>query len=149
MNTDSYAISELAKEFGISTRTIRFYEEKGLLGPSRSPGNQRRYCRRDRTRLKLIMRGKRFGLALGEIQEILGFYDVDFDEKEQLYKALRYGSKYVQKVRGQIEDLILLESELSDLGEHILARLEAINEQSDELEEFRHMIGKRNNGRMS
>ncbi|SFZ83703.1 DNA-binding transcriptional regulator, MerR family [Devosia enhydra] len=71
---DLYAIADLAKEFGISTRTIRFYEAKGLLAPERV-GATRVFRRRDRARLMLILRGKRLGFSLRDIAEYLSLYD--------------------------------------------------------------------------
>ena len=68
----NYTISDLAEEFHISTRTIRFYEEKSLISPGRTKGNHRIYSRRDRARLRLILRGKRFGYTLEEIAETRG-----------------------------------------------------------------------------
>ena len=70
MGERSYSISELAREFGITTRTIRFYEEKGYIHPRRE-GRQRRYTPADRVRIKLILRGKRIGLSLAESVEII------------------------------------------------------------------------------
>ncbi|MCW8194770.1 MerR family DNA-binding transcriptional regulator [Proteobacteria bacterium 005FR1] len=70
----TFTISELAEEFGISARTLRFYEAEGLLSPQRE-GQRRIYSRRDYVRLKLILRGKRLGLSLAESQEIIDLYD--------------------------------------------------------------------------
>jgi DNA-binding transcriptional MerR regulator len=67
MSKAIYSISDLSSEFGITNRSIRFYEEKGLIQPDRTTGNQRRYSPKDRVRLKLILRGKRFGYTLDEI----------------------------------------------------------------------------------
>jgi DNA-binding transcriptional MerR regulator len=67
----SYTISQLAAEFDVSARTIRFYEEKGLLAPRRTRGNQRLYGRRDRTRLRLILPRKRFGYSMEEIADMI------------------------------------------------------------------------------
>ena len=84
---DLYTISELAREFGITTRTIRFYEDEGLLQPGRN-GRQRIYARRDYIRLKLILRGKRLGLSLSEISDIIELYDSDQGETGQLASFL-------------------------------------------------------------
>jgi DNA-binding transcriptional MerR regulator len=73
--SDSYSISELAKEFGVTTRTIRFYEDQGLLSPTRA-GATRVFSNRDRVRLKLALRGKRLGFSLAEIRELFELYDV-------------------------------------------------------------------------
>ncbi len=81
----TFSISDLAQEFALTTRAIRFYEDEGLLTPTRS-GRNRIYAARDRTRLKLILRGKRLGLALAEIREILDLYDTNVDEVPQLRK---------------------------------------------------------------
>ena len=85
--TDLYTISELAREFDITTRTIRFYEDEGLLQPGRN-GRQRIYSRRDYVRLKLILRGKRLGLSLSEIADIIELYDSDQGETGQLASFL-------------------------------------------------------------
>ena len=84
---DLYTISELAREFDITTRTIRFYEDEGLLQPRRN-GRQRIYVRRDYIRLKLILRGKRLGLSLSEISDIIELYDSDQGETGQLASFL-------------------------------------------------------------
>ena len=77
-----FTIGELATEFGVTTRTIRFYEDQGLLAPKRQ-GRNRVYDRRDRTRLKLALRGKRLGFALSEIREILDLFDSPQGEEQQ------------------------------------------------------------------
>lgn len=79
----NYGISELAREFNVTTRTIRFYEDKGLLTPERQ-GQRRVYSPRDRVRLRLIMRGKRLGFSLDEIREMIDLYDDDLSEISQL-----------------------------------------------------------------
>ena len=79
----SFSISDLAREFGVTTRAIRFYEDEGLLSPSRS-GRQRVYTSRDHVRLKLIVRGKRLGFSLSEVREIIEMYDLDSGESGQL-----------------------------------------------------------------
>ena len=80
--TDTFGIAELAREFDVTTRTIRFYEDKGLLRPTRK-GQRRVYAARDRVRLKLIMRGKRLGFSLEKIREMIDLYDVDPTEVTQ------------------------------------------------------------------
>ena len=83
----TFSISDLAKEFALTTRAIRFYEDERLIAPTRS-GRTRVYGPRERTRLKLILRGKRLGLSLGEIREILDLYDTNIDQVPQLRKFL-------------------------------------------------------------
>ncbi len=80
---DTYGIAELAREFNVTTRTIRFYEDKKLLAPERQ-GQRRVYSPRDRVRLRLIMRGKRLGFSLDEIREMIDLYDDDPSEVSQL-----------------------------------------------------------------
>lgn len=81
----TFSISDLAQEFALTTRAIRFYEDEGLLAPTRS-GRTRIYGPRERTRLKLILRGKRLGLSLSEIREILDLYETRVGEAPQLKK---------------------------------------------------------------
>jgi len=81
--SETLGIADLAREFDVTTRTIRYYEDKGLLSPTRK-GQRRVYAPRDRVRLKLIMRGKRLGFSLEEIRELIDLYDVDPSEATQL-----------------------------------------------------------------
>jgi len=81
--SETLGIADLAREFDVTTRTIRYYEDKGLLSPTRK-GQRRVYAPRDRVRLKLIMRGKRLGFSLDEIRELIDLYDVDPSEATQL-----------------------------------------------------------------
>ncbi|WOX04306.1 MerR family transcriptional regulator [Microbulbifer pacificus] len=110
---DSYSISELAQEFGITTRTIRFYEDKGLLCPERR-GQTRIYSPEDRVRLKLILRGKRLGFSLDESREIIDMYDPAKGNVEQLNRLLeRIDSKRQQLLQQQRD----IEKMLSQLDE--------------------------------
>ena len=79
----TYTISELAQEFGVTTRTLRHYEDQGLVTPSRD-GINRIYSHRDRVRLKLALRGKRLGFSLSELRELFRLYDLANDERRQL-----------------------------------------------------------------
>src|SRR5450631_3042605 len=81
----TYSISDLAKEFALTTRAIRFYEDEGLLAPRRH-GRSRIYAERERVRIKLILRGKRLGLSLSEIRELLDLYETTHSERPQLVK---------------------------------------------------------------
>ena len=107
-----HTISELASEFDISPRSIRFYEEKGLLAPDRTSGNQRIYNRRDRARLKLILRGKRFGYSLDEISEMIGMTDAELNEIAQIETSLAYGEKKLGEISERIKELQLLEQDI-------------------------------------
>jgi len=100
----TYTIRDLAEEFDITTRTLRFYEEKGMLSPDRQ-GQLRIYNAGDRTRLKLILRGKRLGLDLQESSEIIAMYNPGTNNQKQLKALLaKIGEKKIQLVRQQ-EDL--------------------------------------------
>jgi len=83
----THTISELAKEFGVTTRTIRFYEEKGLVAPLRE-GQKRLYTGADRVRIKLILRGKRIGMTLLECVEFIDMYDPEHNNAEQLHSLI-------------------------------------------------------------
>ncbi len=119
-----YTISELAEEFDISTRTIRYYEEIGLLSPSRTPGNHRIFTRKDRARLKLILRGKRLGFTLEEIKQVLDMYDVS--EPEQIRLTIKIANEKLKEIDDKIEDLQILKNELLDLKEKLMKRLEEL-----------------------
>jgi DNA-binding transcriptional MerR regulator len=126
----TYTISQLAAEFEISPRTIRFYEEKGLLTPRRTESNRRFYERRDRARLRLILRGKRFGYSLEEIAEMIGLAEVDPDEAVQIRRSLAFGERKLAEIRERTDELVLLEKDLRAMAARLhqrLAQLESGN----------------------
>jgi len=88
MPGQTYTISELAREFGVTTRTIRFYEEKGLVHPRRE-GRTRLYSPADRVRIKLILRGKRIGMTLQESAEVIDLYEPGHNNSAQLQALLK------------------------------------------------------------
>src|SRR5262245_37149576 len=102
--TNHYSISELAKEFDVTTRTIRHYEDEGLLTPSRD-GTTRLFSSRDRVRLKLALRGKRLGFSLAEIRELFDLYDLARDEKQQLQAFLAKLERHRTLLEQQREDI--------------------------------------------
>jgi DNA-binding transcriptional MerR regulator len=103
----TYSISDLAREFDLTTRAIRFYEDMGLLQPERSgPGGRNRvYSGRDRTRLKLTLRAKRLGLSLSEAKDIIDMYDSPRDTGPQLRKFLDVLAQHRAQVEEQLADL--------------------------------------------
>ena len=128
-STSTYTISDLAREFDLTTRAIRFYEDMGLLQPQRTgPGGRNRlYSARDRTRLKLTLRAKRLGLSLSEAREIIDMYDSPRDTGPQLRKFLAILAQH----RGQLEEqLAELQANLDEVRTHekearaLLARVE-------------------------
>jgi DNA-binding transcriptional MerR regulator len=107
----TYSISELAQEFALTTRAIRFYEDQGLLAPRRD-GQRRIYTVRDRTRLKLTLRGKRLGLTLSEIRELIDMYEPGRDERPQLERFLAVLETHKASLQQQRADI---EAQLSEL----------------------------------
>lgn len=103
----TYTISELAREFDLTTRAIRFYEDCGLLSPDRSgpSGRNRVYTTRDRTRLKLTLRGKRLGLSLAEVKELVDMYESPRDTVPQLKKFLVVLAAHREQLEQQMADL--------------------------------------------
>ncbi len=110
--TITFAISDLAREFGITPRTIRFWEDQGILAPERE-GSKRVFTRRDRARLKMALRGKRLGLSLAEIKDLIGMYASTEDETPQLLECLRVMSKRREALEQQREDIEAMLAEIS------------------------------------
>jgi DNA-binding transcriptional MerR regulator len=106
-----FSISDLAREFDVTPRAIRFYEDQGLLAPRRD-GQRRIYTPRDRTRLKLTLRGKRLGLSLSEIRELIDMYEPGRDERPQLERFLGVLETHKASLLQQRADL---EAQLSEL----------------------------------
>ena len=121
----TFSISDLAKEFALTTRAIRFYEDEGLIAPERS-GRTRIYGARERTRLKLILRGKRLGLSLQEIREILDLHDTNVDDVPQLIKFVEVLEERRSSLLQQREDI-----------DSVLAELDGLMKQSRRLLERR------------
>lgn len=111
---DTFSIGDLARELGTTTRTIRFYEECGLISPQRTNGNQRRYTRRERGRLKLIFRAKE-AFTLDEIKELFGIYDAHPDElgeQQQFIYLSQMMERKVAQINKQMEELAKLRVEI-------------------------------------
>lgn len=108
-------IAEVATEFNVSTRTIRYYEEIGLLMPGRTSGNKRLYSKADMTRLKLIFRGKRYGFSLEEIKEMILLFDEDRSGKKQLKRTIEYGEARVAEIESAIAEFQALKEEMEVL----------------------------------
>ncbi|WP_236024757.1 MerR family transcriptional regulator [Arenibaculum pallidiluteum] len=118
----TWSISDLAEEFQITLRSIRFYEDQGLLRPRRE-GLTRIYCHRDRARLKLICRGKRLGFSLAEIRDFLDLYEVDDRQLGQMKFALQRARDRRRALERQLEDLRQAMVELDDLDRQIADHL--------------------------
>jgi DNA-binding transcriptional MerR regulator len=117
-----YSISDLAREFALTTRAIRFYEDCGLLAPERR-GRQRVYGERERVRIKLILRGKRLGLALAEIGELLDMYEVGRNERAQLSRFLTLLSERRAMLLVQREDIDIVLAEIDGIERECRRRL--------------------------
>ena len=103
----TFTITELAREFDVTPRAIRFYEDQGLLAPTRAGtgGRQRVYTQRDRTRLKLTLRGKRLGLSLSEVRDLVDMYESPSDTAAQLERFLQVLAGHRGMLERQLEDL--------------------------------------------
>ncbi len=112
MNDPTWTISELAQEFSITPRTIRFYEDQGIVSPSRE-GRNRIYHARDRTRLKLALRGKRLGLQLSEILSLIDMYDGPGASVAQLQHYLEVLEQHRDALKRQREDIDLTLAEIA------------------------------------
>jgi DNA-binding transcriptional MerR regulator len=121
--TATYTISDLAREFALTTRAIRFYEDEGLIAPQRV-GRSRVYTERERVRVRLILRGKRLGLALAEIAEILDLYDVR-NERAQLDKFLTILADRRARLLQQRRDIDEMLGEIAEVERECRRRLKA------------------------
>lgn len=101
---ETYSISDLAAEFGVTSRTLRFYEDKGLIQPLRE-GTSRIYRQRDRARLRLILRGKRLGFSLAEIKEVLDLYNVGDGQITQMRTLLARSRERIEALKSQRQDI--------------------------------------------
>lgn len=130
---ETYTIQRLSKEFGVTARTLRFYEAKSLLHPERA-GQSRVFSHRDRARLKLILRGKRLGFSLSEIKEMLDLYDVGDGQVEQLKVTLAKARQRIRELEGQRGDIDAALAELHEGCTQIESMLAGKGVQSDETE---------------
>ncbi len=122
MDETRYSITDLAEEFGVTSRTIRFYEDKGLVSPERE-GLTRVYSRADRARLKLILRGRRLGFSLQDMKKMIDLYNPGQEASEQLNFTLRKCEEQLDKLLAQRTDIneaiSELEEGISDLRDHL------------------------------
>jgi len=126
-----FSISDLAREFDVTTRTIRYYEDEGLLTPSRR-GQTRIFSGRDRTRLKLILRGKRLGFSLSEVAEIIRLYDDAPGEVGQLRYFLERIAERRQQLEHQRSDIEITLSELASVETRCRTRLDDLTRGNSE-----------------
>ena len=122
----TYSISDLSKEFDITTRSIRFYEDQGLVSPSRK-GQTRIYNQRDKVRLKLILRGKRLGFSLAETGRLFELYDVDKTSARQLNSIMELIHNKKNDLKQQLEDISAVLIELNDLEDSCQETLKSLD----------------------
>ena len=123
MTHDTYTIRQMCETYGVTPRTLRFYEQKELLSPRRD-GQVRHYTRRDRARLKLILQGKRFGFSLEEIRQLLDLYHIGDQQVTQLRRTCELGQKHLEEMiakRDALDAAIAEFREQLALGERMLA----------------------------
>lgn len=121
----TFSIGELAREFDITTRSIRFYEDQGLMAPARH-GQARLYTIKDKVRLKLILRGKRLGFSLAETKRLFDLYDADTSSETQLLTVLDLIDDKKLTLKQQLEDIKVLLVELTNLEERCREELQQV-----------------------
>ncbi|KFN19861.1 MerR family transcriptional regulator [Aeromonas bestiarum] len=126
----TYSISELAHEFDITPRTIRYYEDEGLITPTRE-GQTRIYSHKDKIRLKLTLRGKRLGFSLAEIRELFDMYDTDRSSKTQLHSMIQLIDAKRQSLRQQLEDIQMVMAELEAAEQRCANSLNSLKTSTD------------------
>ncbi len=114
MTSDLMTIRQMCDEFDVTARTLRFYEAKELISPIRE-GQRRLFTKRDRARLFLILRGKRFGFSLEDIRQLLDLYNVDDHGKTQLQTSYKFAKERLRAMQEQRDELNLAIDELNDL----------------------------------
>ncbi len=108
-------ITALAQAYNVTTRTIRYYEELGLLKPERTVGNKRIYPKSEVVKMKLIVRGKKYGFTLDEIKEMILLIDKDRTGKQQLQRTVSFGQEKILQVEGKIQELQEMKEEMEQL----------------------------------
>jgi DNA-binding transcriptional MerR regulator len=127
--TNTISIGELAKQFDVTARAIRFYEEQGLLHPVRE-GTHRIYFAKDTVRLKLILRGKRLGFSLAEIKTLFALYDTDPNSTVQLETMLELTQQKRETLNQQLHDIKTLLAELDEVEARCKEELNELTQQS-------------------
>lgn len=127
-----FSISDLANELDITTRTIRYYEEIELIKPGRSNGGIRYYTRKERARLKLVLRGRRFGFTLKEIKEMVTLFDEDRTGRKQLTRTIQFGDRKLAELDEKIIELQHLRQEIADFKAKFEEKLASMDKNSAE-----------------
>lgn len=106
------SIKELSKEYNLSTRTFRYYEEMGILQPIRPNNGMRHYPKREEAKIKLIVRGKKYGFSLEEIKEMVLLFDGDRTGVKQLVRTIEYGEQKILEIDDKIQELYEIRREI-------------------------------------
>ena len=139
--SNEITIGTLARRTGLAHSAIRYYEEVGLLSPHRNtPTSQRLYDERDRARLKLILRGKRFGYSLAELVDILELYEVDPTQRQQIMRTLEYGVEHIREIDERIEELEEIRREMLEFATSFLGILEEQGEDKGFITKARELV---------
>lgn len=109
------SIKELAKDYDMSTRTLRYYEEVGILQPTRQKG-MRHYSRREEAKVKLIVRGKKYGFSLEEIKEMVLLFDLDRTGIKQMQRTIEYGEQKIAEIDDKIQELYEIRKEMDRIA---------------------------------
>jgi len=120
---ETFTVTQLCREFDVTPRALRFYESKGLLHPARE-GMRRRFDQRDKARLVLILRGKRFGFSLAEIGELLDLYDTDNTQVSQLTRTMEVAGRRLDDMRQQRDELTIAIAELQEQMDFVAGLLD-------------------------
>ncbi|MFT7687385.1 MAG: DNA-binding transcriptional MerR regulator [Candidatus Azotimanducaceae bacterium] len=146
-DSQTYKISELAKEFDVTTRAIRFYEDKGMLTPTRQ-GLTRIYNAADRTKLKLILRGKRLGLTLDESFDIIDMYSPGKSNADQLQTLIRKIQERRLRLEQQMQDLEIMVLDLQDYEQRCSKSLQDITTEKTSLHGSAQLSGPLHNNQL-
>lgn len=122
-------IQQIRQEFNLTARALRYYEEIGILTPSRSESNQRLYSKKEVTKLKLINRGKKFGFSLVEIKEMILLFDRDRTGKQQLKRTIDYGDERINEIDMKIIELKAIKEEVKALQTEFKEKLQNLEEE--------------------
>lgn len=122
------SIKEIAMEYGLSTRTLRYYEELGIIQSYREGNGIRHYSRREEAKIKLILRGKKYGFSLEEIKEMVLLFDLDRTGKKQLERTIEYGRQKLQEIDSKIAELKEIREEIVQLEKVFKVKLQMLEE---------------------
>ncbi len=124
-------ITDIAQAFGLTTRTIRYYEELGLIKPQRTENGIRIFSKKEYAQIKLILRGKRYGFNLDEIKEMVLLFDKDRTGKRQLEKTISYGKQKLEEVNARIAELQELKGEIEELLQAFSKKLDVVRSEDN------------------